>query len=66
MNLLIQFVTSSLINALSRKGVVRGGKVQKGRFLRLLALPLMIKSLGKGVTRAAKVDNKINHMDKNF
>ena len=51
-SLLIQPVASSLI-----------GKGQEGGFLPLLVLPLMIKVLGKGDTRAGR---KYNNMDKNF
>ena len=46
---LIQTVDSSLINAISGK---ENGK--KGRCLPLLAFPLMMKVLGKEVTRAVK------------
>ena len=55
-SLLIQPVASSLINALIGKG-------QEGGILPLLVLPLMIKVLGKGDTRAGR---KYNNMDKNF
>lgn len=41
-SLLIQPVASSLINAITRKGVMRVGNGQEGRFLSLLALPLMM------------------------
>ena len=58
---LIQPVASSLINAMSRKGVMRAGKGQQGRFLPLLALPLIMKVLEKGMTRAGK---GYNNMDK--
>ena len=50
---LMQPVTSSLINAISGKG-------QEGGFLPLLALPLMIKVLGKVVRR------RYNNMNKKF
>ena len=53
---LIQPVASSLINVISGKG-------QEGGVLPLLALPLMIKVLGKGVRRAEK---RCNKMDKIF
>ena len=46
-SLFMQPVASSLINAISGKG-------QEGGFLPLLALPLMMKVLGKGVTNAEK------------
>ena len=52
---LIQPVVSSLINTISGKG-------QKGECLPLLALPVMIEVLGKGVTRAG---SGFNNMDKN-
>ena len=39
---LIVPVTSSLINAIIGKGVLRAGKGQEGRFLPLLVLPLTI------------------------
>ena len=50
---LMQPVTSSLINAISGKG-------QEGGFLPLLKLPLMIKVLGKVVSR------RYNNMNKKF
>ena len=49
---LIQPAASSLINAISGKGVTSAGKVQEGGLLPLLALPLMMKVMEKGVTRA--------------
>ena len=51
---LVQSVTSSLINAISGKGVIRARKRQEVGFLPLLALPLMMKVLGKEVMRATK------------
>ena len=42
---LIVPVTSSLINAIIGKGVLRAGKEQEGRFLPLLLLPLTINYL---------------------
>ena len=48
---LIQPVASSLINAILEKGVVRARKGQESGFLPLLALPIIMKVLGKGVTR---------------
>ena len=54
---LIQPVASSLINAIS-------GKEQEGRFLPSLALLLMKKYLGKGVTRARRGYHNMNHMKK--
>ena len=40
-------------------------KQQEGGFLPLLTLPLMIKVLGKGVTREGRGYDKMNHMNKN-
>ena len=51
---LTQHVASSLINSIT-------GKRQEGGFLPLLALPLMMKVLGKGVRRAGR-----GYMNKNF
>ena len=65
-SLLIQPVTSSLINAISGKRVIRAGRRHKGGFLSLLALPLMMKVLGKRATRAGKGYNNMNHMAKRF
>ena len=62
----MQYVAFSLIIALSRKWVVRAGKGRVGGFLPLLALPVMMKFLGKGIKKSARVDNKKDHMDKNF
>ena len=53
--LLIQPVAFSLINAIT-------GKVEKVEFPLLLSLPLMIKVLGKGVTRVKRGYN----MEKNL
>ena len=50
---LIQPLVSSLINTITGKG-------QKGRFLPLSAIPLMMKVLGKGVTRAGRGYNNIS------
>ena len=44
---LIQSVVSSLINAISGKGVTRAGKGQEGGILPLLALSLMMKFMEK-------------------
>lgn len=49
---LIQPADSSLINAIAGKCVMRGGKVHEGEFLLLLALPLKMEVLGKGVKKA--------------
>ena len=63
---LTQPVASSLTNAITGKGVMRAGKRLEGGFSKLLALPLMMKVLGKGVTRGGRGNNKMDHMDKNF
>ena len=47
----IQNVASSFINAIAGKEVMRAGKQQESGFLPLLALPLIIKALGKRVRR---------------
>ena len=44
---LIQPMDSSLINAITGKRVVRARRGQEGGFIPLLALPLMMKVLGK-------------------
>ena len=59
----IQPVVSSLIDAITGKGVMRAGKGQEGIFLLLLMLPLMMKVMKKGVTRAGKRHNNIGHID---
>ena len=41
-------------------------KKQEGGIFLLLALPLMIKVLGKRNTRAGKQYINMDHMDKNF
>lgn len=41
---------------------MRVGKRKEGGFLPLLALPLMKKVPGKGVARAEKENNNIDHM----
>ena len=53
---LIKRVASSLINAIIGKG-------NKGGFLPLLALPLMMKVLGIGIRKAVR---GYDNMDKNF
>ena len=63
---LIQPVASSLTKAITEKGVMRAGKRLEGGFSQLLAFPLMMKVLGKGVRRAGRGNNKMDHMDKNF
>ena len=62
---LIQPVAFPLINVIVGKETMRAGKGQGG-FLLLLALTLTIKILGKGVTRAARGYNNMDHMDKDF
>ena len=52
--LVIQPVLSSLVNAISGKGVMRAGKGRESGVLPVLALSLMMKVLGKGVTAAGK------------
>ena len=51
---LIQPMASSLINAISGKGVMRPRKWQKGGFLPLILLPLMINVLGKRSHKSMK------------
>ena len=64
---MMQLVVSSLINAITAKAVKRAGKRNKGGFLPLLTLPLMMKGiLRKGVTPAGRGYNKMEHMDKKF
>ena len=63
---LIQPVTFSLMNTISGKGVMRAGKEQEGGFQQSLALPIMMKVLGKEVRRAGRGYNNMDHMDKNF
>ena len=58
-------MASSLIKAITRKGVIIAGKEQEGGFLPLLALPLMMKVLRKGVKKAGK-RYSIYHMEKHF
>ena len=70
---LIQPAASSLINAITGKGVVRTGIGQEGAIFPLLELPLMMKVLGKGVIRtgkgvrrAKKGLSNMDHMDNEF
>ena len=63
---LIAPMASSLVITITGKRVIRAGKEQEGGILPLLALPLMMKVLGKGVRRAGKGGNKMDHMDKFF
>ena len=51
--LLIAPETSSVINLITEKGVMRVGKEQEGKFLPFLAAPSIAKAITvKGVTRA--------------
>ena len=52
---LIQHAASSLINPIPEKG-------QEGEFLPLLALPLMMKVLGKAVARAGRGYNNTDEI----
>ena len=52
-------MATSLVNAISGKG-------QEGRFLLSLALPLMMKVLGKGFQRTRRGYDNMGHMDKKF
>ena len=63
---LIQPVASSLINAASGKGVKRAGEGQEVGIIPLLVIPLMIRVLVKGVTRAVRIYNNMNDIDKTF
>ena len=64
---MIQAVASSLINAVTGKGVTRAGKRQDGGFLPFLAAPLTSEAItGKWVTTAEKEYNNMDHTDKNF
>ena len=59
-SLLMQSVASSVINAITGKGVMRAGKGQEGEILPLLAAPLILKAIiGRGY-------NKMDRMDKYF
>ena len=60
---LIAPVASLLINLITGKWPTRARKGQEDGILQLLALPLMMKVLGKGVRRAGKGYNNTN---KNF
>ena len=64
---LTKSLASSLINAITGKGVIRGEKGKEGGFLQLLAMSLMIKAMsGKGMKRSRRVYNNMDHVDKNF
>ena len=61
---LIPFITSSLIQPVVSSLInVIYGKGQEGGFLPLLASPLMMEALGKGVTRA---ERGYSNIDKHF
>ena len=63
---LIKSVASSFINAISEKGVMKAREATESGFLLLLGLLLMMKVVGKRVTRAVKGYYNMVHMDKNF
>ena len=63
---LIQPVASPLINAITGKVAMRAGKGKEDGFLPSLALTLMMKVLGKGVTRAGRGYNRMDYMGKVF
>ena len=63
---LMQHVVSSFIYSVTGKRVIRTEKEQEAGYLLLLAFPLMMKILGKGVTRTGKRCNNMDHMDKKF
>ena len=60
---LIAPLASSLINAITGKWATRTRKGQEDGIIPLLALPLTMKVLGKGVRRAGK---GYSNTDKNF
>ena len=60
---LIEPRASSLINALTGKGAMRVEKEQEGGFFILLPLSLMIKLLGKRITRAGRKYSKMDHVE---
>ena len=61
---LIQTVASSFINVISEKIAMTARKGQDGGFIPLLTLALMIEVLEKGATKAGKIYNNMDHMDK--
>ena len=64
---LIQPEASSLINAISGKGVLRARKGQEFGFLPLIVFSLMIKAMsGKGAARVGIGYNNMNNRDKIF
>ena len=65
-NQLIAPVASLLISAITGKEVMRVGKGLEGGFLSLLAFPLMMKVLRKGVRGEGKGYNSMDQMDKIF
>ena len=54
---------SSLINVKTGKGVMRAEKGKEDEILSLLALFLIMKVLGKRVTRGGRWYNSMNHME---
>lgn len=63
---LIKSVASLFINVLSGKEVMRTAKRQKLGFPALLPSSVTMKVPGKGVTRAGKWYNDIDHMNRKF
>ena len=63
---LIQPVATSLINAISGKGVMRAGKEKEPAFLLFLVLFLMMKVLGKAVRKSGRGYNNMSRMDNLF
>ena len=63
---LMQHVVSSFIHSVTGKGVIRTGKQQEAGYLLLLPFPLMMKILGKRVTRTGKGCNNMDHMGRKF
>ena len=63
---LTQPVATSLINAISGKGVMRAGKEKEPAFLLFLVLFLMMKVLGKAVRKSGRGYNNMSRMDNLF
>lgn len=63
---LMQHVVSSFIHSVTGKGVIRTGKQQEAGYLLLLPFPLMMKILGKRVTRTGKGCTNMDHMGRKF
>ena len=61
----MQAVASSLINVKTGKGVMRAEKGKEDEILSLLALFLIMKVLGKRVTRGGRWYDSMNHMERN-